>query len=550
MPNRHDRMRSLSQWVIPREWRQIPEDQLDPALRHAINKNYQSTVANLAAQKSNGAPFAINEELRHFSAEYSNRAMKYGLRTMPQSFNLIEAFTEYHPAEIAFFLRREVEHSFSLSAFLDYVTAPGIKLEKKLTEEFLDEGVIYNFSNIDAENDIELFIEGGVLFYISGFSLVRHGTEVSLLSVLGIKADLSVESKRLAEKNMFVSARIAPDKQQIFEDSQSQPSSAVPLVKGLAYWKCAAAVRYDLLGNTTQARAFLQDCESAYITITDDLDGFIGSDGKWLSESAQKTYENMLPQVQKYASVFDLCSMFLMIGQYFASVEADTHLTEVPTELKAIASTVKGERLKSRVGKDYWITRRTIREAPPFAALDGKTKKIGAPDFHVETKAFWKKLAPDEVGTDRRGNPISGRTWVTVHESWQQMPSPQAMRARQAKAKVYRNSPAAGFIYVLRSANHSVDTYKVGLTQRTVEERAKELSSSTASIDGFGIMRRWETADCIAAEKEIHKRLALHRLNPKREFFSASIEMISAVVDAVVSDIDSAYLMQLSEEDA
>ncbi|MFK2342485.1 GIY-YIG nuclease family protein [Bacteroides fragilis] len=47
--------------------------------------------------------------------------------------------------------------------------------------------------------------------------------------------------------------------------------------------------------------------------------------------------------------------------------------------------------------------------------------------------------------------------------------------------------------------------FKVGLTRRDCETRAKELSSATGVPDKYLIVEEFATADCVLAEKLIHE---------------------------------------------
>ena len=87
----------------------------------------------------------------------------------------------------------------------------------------------------------------------------------------------------------------------------------------------------------------------------------------------------------------------------------------------------------------------------------------------------------------------------------------------------------------MRSPSHEPDLYKVGLTRRTPDARAKELSGTTSAPLPFGVLATWQVDDCAAVEGEAHRRLESRRVNPNREFFHGQLREIVAIINDVVS---------------
>jgi hypothetical protein len=106
------------------------------------------------------------------------------------------------------------------------------------------------------------------------------------------------------------------------------------------------------------------------------------------------------------------------------------------------------------------------------------------------------------------------------------------------RKKEVHDSTNAGYIYVMRSAAHQKDVFKVGLTKRDSETRSKELSRSTSSPDHFLVVEEWFVNDCILAEKLVHEKLNKHRVNPNREYFRARYSIIFAAIDEVIGEIE------------
>lgn len=91
----------------------------------------------------------------------------------------------------------------------------------------------------------------------------------------------------------------------------------------------------------------------------------------------------------------------------------------------------------------------------------------------------------------------------------------------------------AGCIYIL--INSAMPGYlKIGMSTRTAEDRARELSQGTAVVVPFSVAFSEEVADCLAAERLIHAHLDSFRVNPGREFFHLPLQQaIRAVLDIV-----------------
>ena len=83
-------------------------------------------------------------------------------------------------------------------------------------------------------------------------------------------------------------------------------------------------------------------------------------------------------------------------------------------------------------------------------------------------------------------------------------------------ASVLNRTP--GRVYILRSSSHASGLVKVGMTQRSVAERAKELSSATGVPSPFIVMFEEEVGGAGLAERLVHEKLRKFRVNERREF--------------------------------
>ena len=76
----------------------------------------------------------------------------------------------------------------------------------------------------------------------------------------------------------------------------------------------------------------------------------------------------------------------------------------------------------------------------------------------------------------------------------------------------------AGWIYVL-STREDPELLKVGMTTRSVEQRAREISGATGVAIPFGVRRCWRVFQPAKAERIAHQTLQQYRLRKDREFF-------------------------------
>jgi hypothetical protein len=100
MEKHKDRMEALKEyaWPPPSEAliRSITADiENDPKLKITYKKILKKATSQFLAQLENEAGFQMDDLVRQFSAEYNHRVLKYGLLTMPSSFNIAEAFFKF-----------------------------------------------------------------------------------------------------------------------------------------------------------------------------------------------------------------------------------------------------------------------------------------------------------------------------------------------------------------------------------------------------------------------------------------------------------------------
>lgn len=182
------------------------------------------------------------------------------------------------------------------------------------------------------------------------------------------------------------------------------------------------------------------------------------------------------------------------------------------------------------------IRNRTVFDLEIHSNNGQNTIQFNGTDFKVERAGAWKTIDYNFKGKDKKGNPIQGRTWVNITNTWYEQDN-NDVTVNIKSQPILSATPNQGLIYIMRNASHELDIFKIGLTTRDAETRAKELSRTTGAVDKFLVAQKWDVADCVLAEKMIHNNLDSYRINDSREFFkidyAAAIKAISEVVEEV-----------------
>ena len=97
-----------------------------------------------------------------------------------------------------------------------------------------------------------------------------------------------------------------------------------------------------------------------------------------------------------------------------------------------------------------------------------------------------------------------------------------------------------GWVYILINGFFPKNTLKIGMTRRTPEIRAREMSDETGMPSEFYVAHEREVYDCEEVEKLVHKELKHYRITGQRkdrdrEFFKLplqkAIETMNKIVD-------------------
>lgn len=540
MSSHRQRMNLIGATVVPRvgtEERKrldayIEKNKNNPEHEKKLRQIFNGALALIQVQQRNGAGFPADAQLREYNFEYNSRVINGSLRDMPASFNVVEAFHNYLIPSSTFELRKECDHLFSFEEFIDWVTSSEVSDSSGGLKEALPEGEIYSFNSTDRASGLLFGNSKGREFGFASVSMIRIGNEVSALMLAGEHCDLAEKTRKMSEE---LKIETAPHRAHIKRD-ESRAQRAEPLPSDESLWKTVVLLRFDIDTRTIDVSYVFQDCGNTYAGKMNDISAYLDENGEFYSEAAKKVYQNAMEIEVEYGVLLDLCKTCLLLPSYFSAQDDDVEIERHPTEFKEYRASLKNRKVVERVPPLYWVSTRDVRVLRKAARRYPDRSSFVPPDYRVERSGYWRRLDVSSEGADKKGHPITGRTWVNKTLSWREATNKVGhITAARSAAPLVGDNP--GTIYVMRSAAHPKDVFKVGLTRRTSDLRASELSGSTSSPDHFLVVEEWNTSDCVLAEKLIHQALDAYRINPGREYFQAPYKTIFRAIDEVIETV-------------
>jgi len=284
---------------------------------------------------------------------------------------------------------------------------------------------------------------------------------------------------------------------------------------------------------TIDARYIAEETNLMFNVITDEIDGFLDDNGEFISEELKATYLNSKNKIEEFSAVFEVVKQSVYFPYFFNLNEEIIVEEDLETDLKKQNSIYSRRRKYNNLfGAKYYS--KPLYSLDKHNLLSPDTIKLRDDLFKIKSDGYWKKLELDEIGLDKNGNPIHGRTWVNKKLSWFEAKEEELIIEKKRELFEGENS---GYIYILRNPTMEPDIFKIGLTKKNVEERAKQLSK-TSVPDKFYKVQEWHVKDCVKAEKIIHEQLNKERVDPRREFFKIKYEKAVSVIKKVVEEIN------------
>lgn len=303
--------------------------------------------------------------------------------------------------------------------------------------------------------------------------------------------------------------------------------------EGKEFIKVIVACRLDLDSMTIDARYVAEETNVSFNIITDEVEGYLDPRGEFLTESLKEVYRKGTEMIEEFNAIFEVVKLSLYLP-YFFNLNEELIVEEMlDTKFKTQYSSPLTKRRYNNVFG---------HKSPTKSIYSLDSKNIFSPDtiklrddlFKVQSSGYWKKIPLDQIGLDKLGKPIHGRTWVNQNLSWFEGKEEDLVVEKDNTLFTGQNS---GCIYVLRNPTMERNIFKIGLTRYKVDDRVAQLSK-TSVPDKFYKSQEWNVKDCVRAEKEIHRLLNDFRVDPRREFFKIEYEKAIKIIKHVVDEIN------------
>jgi hypothetical protein len=557
----------------------------DPLRQADIKSRYAEARRIFRAQVESGAQFAADQQLRYHLTSTNTRAWNHGLRAMPSSFNVTEAFFAYDERLSLFRLLPESDYLISLCDFFDFVTLPGApNVDLNAAYDFED-GVIYNFSVIDDPREFMAETSAGNSYALISTSMIRRDDELCVMLTAGATGDDLEELQSMASRDL---------------DADMERLNPVPLDRMLKtgpvmleqypeLLRVEALARFHLRRRMIDARYLLLDGGSFFKVITDDDIMHYSADQKRRDQtrSWDERRKSDAEAIEERAALFELMKTVVLLPAYLRAKVTLIEQESKPTKLsQEITASAKAQREIQRVPEtDRVLIRRisAIRVIRPDAGSPAG-RSYTPPRFQVPVQGFWRNFTDrTAIGHDEAGSEILGRTWIRAHtrykdnpeldapkivylksslasarkrlENWRKSHAPAAVTSVPAStpaetatalaavsrpdsapdASTASESESGAYVYVMRCPAHGADIYKVGYSTKDPELRARELSAATASPVKFLLVQAWAVTDGRLAETAAHSALEHYRLADNREFFQARYSDLRAKLETAIA---------------
>lgn len=93
-----------------------------------------------------------------------------------------------------------------------------------------------------------------------------------------------------------------------------------------------------------------------------------------------------------------------------------------------------------------------------------------------------------------------------------------------------RQEGSTGYVYIL-STRSQPRFLKIGMTQRSIDARVKEINAATGVVIPYGVRAVWKVDNASEVERELHALLAEFRVRSDREFFELEFNQASQLIN-------------------
>jgi hypothetical protein len=498
------------------------ERERDVALRIWFEEFKQLHPPFMLTRMEGGTGFPISNLLRAYFREYASRIAEHGPYSFPTSFNVVESFLSFSHRFLTFDLRDEKEHVLRLTEYFDWYTAGAFPEAPGALIDILPEGLVHLYHFVAPADDFRLTTSESDLAFV-GLALVRHATELSAIALLGESPAYPPDSA--------IDGSVGdppPGKENLRPDPKYTVADRY-LDELPKFARVVAMVRFDLVARRFAVRYINLDVGASYLVETDDP-----MVARSVPESERaEVVETMRERLKRYDQLLSSLATMIYLPAFFIDQHARVRKTTFATQLLTQHNSTEVQKAIRILGRssvsfsrDVWFL-----ENPPSRPTSNE-RTITPPDLEFANSGFWRPLPPGDIGQDESGQPIVGKTWVERTDTW----STQKLESFVLRSGSEPSTgPNAGSIYVMRSGSHGLDLYKIGLTKRTPDQRAAELSSATGVPTPFEVLAKWDVDDVYTVEAEAHRALGRYKVNKRREFFRAPLSTIIREINAIAA---------------
>lgn len=489
-----------------------------------------TAIARTQLEVKGGSGFSAATMLRHFLVEYVDRMLRHGFYALPSSFNTVEAFLQFDTKLQTHSLRPENEYVLHAADYFEWYRTDEYPKILPTLSSIITEGTNYCYNFIDSPCGFSITESESREFVVVSLSLVRHGNEVTMLAEFGERPNVFERGdlpKHILPKTGTTTGheRLVPEPSWKEEDAVIQNSNNVGRI--------VLTTILNIERETFDVRYVHTDIGPSYAVCTDEPDVL---DDKMPQERRDALLKSMRERLKAYDAAFSALLTLAYLPVFVIVRTPDTK--QVPVQTEQARDKLKGYIRRAEKAPDLsahlcmqrevtWIRRRTLPERSEH--------ELTPPAIKQEVSGSWKTLGPNDVGRDKRGNPVVGKTWVAAVEEW----TAEHLETFLLREHPHEKSgPDPGIVYLMRNPAHQPNMFKVGLTRRDAKSRAHELSSATGVAAPFDVLDEWRVGNCGLVERAIHERLGPYRVNPKREFFQCSLSHAIKVIDRAINEIE------------
>jgi hypothetical protein len=456
--------------------------EMDLEFRLKMGERRKQMPLFVMTRTAGGSDFTIAHTLRrYFFFEYFDRLMRHGPFSLPTSFNVVESFFSFSERFFLFDIREEREHLLRLNEYIDWYTSGSFPDKPAVLNDILPEGIVYAYNMVSPLEDFAIETVDSKL-RILGVAMIRHGPELSAMIVTGEVPPFPSDDQVV---NDFKFGNQRSGKEGVRPDPSLEVKDRY-IAELPGHARVIMLARFNLNYSRYDVRYVNLDIGASYLVLTDDETIY--------QEDVKDALTHSKEDLERYSGLFSALASMLYLPAFFVDQARRIIETKFATGLQVRRNTVKVRKAIKVLGiaeVPFYRTVRCLASPPPDA--NDSVRTVEPPDMEFESSGYWRPLATGEIGEAKDGTPIVGKTWVERTESWSSR-SLESFVVSRSQRLIKGRDP--GLIYIMRSGSHYVDLYKVGLTRRTSETRATELSSPSGVRLALRCLRsgKWEIA--------------------------------------------------------